>query len=77
MTSDLSDRVSAVCCDAVSEFFAPVANCYNTLRVSIPCNIVDTPRDNMVSTYNVSVPGTDMNDVISEERQQKPSYLLC
>ena len=48
VSGDLAYAVTAVCRDAVSESLLAVTDRNDSLRVAIPCNVVDSPGDDVV-----------------------------
>jgi hypothetical protein len=55
MSTDLSNRISAVRSYAVTKTLAAIANSNDALRVSIPCYIVYSTGDDVVFAWQPSV----------------------
>ena len=56
MPAYLSNAIARVCGDAVAESLLSVANGYDPLTVTIPCNIIDPSRYEMVFALCVICP---------------------
>lgn len=52
--SDLSDRITAVCCYAVTVALASVTHSNDSLRVSIPGDVVNPSADNRIFTFCIA-----------------------
>lgn len=63
MSTDFPHRVPAVCCDTCSISFSAVADGDYPCRVAIPCQVIDTSGNQLVSALGVvirgAVPDTD------------------
>ena len=48
VSGDFAHAVTAICCNAMSEALLAVADCYDALRVAVPCQVVDAASNDVV-----------------------------
>jgi hypothetical protein len=53
MPANLPYRVPTIRRYAVTETLAPIADRYNPLGVSVPCNVIYAARDNVIFTWMI------------------------
>lgn len=62
MAGDFADGVTTISRNTVSEAFFATANCYDSLRVSIPSQVIDAAANDMVitlcTTFSDAIPNS-------------------
>ena len=69
MARDLTNRVAAVCCYAMTKTFFSVADSNNTLRISVPRYVVDAACYDVVFAYMTYKSASSLASLVTEPKR--------